>query len=204
MLVHQFGKARQVALQKRRVASPAEVLYVMQVVDHRRVLCLGLVVLVLQDGRRCPCIASEEKTQPVLEIVEQLLADSGRTNLDAVVLVKLETSDAAIGGDKLILLARGLAEEVDLDMAGLLCKGMRADDVPLAGVQRTQQCGRKTARGTEAGAGRNIGHARDLYPVVTADEIERGAYDRMPDVSGPLDPFQLGILDDVARLKGPV
>ena len=54
--------------------------------------------------------------------------------------------DAAKRGDELILLADRFAKHVDLDMAGLLGKRMRADDVALAGVQGAKQCGRKTAR----------------------------------------------------------
>src|SRR3974390_2021763 len=81
---------------------------------------------------------------------------------------------------------------------------MRADDVALAGVQSGQQCGRKTARRTETSAGRDVGHTGDLDAVVRADELESGAYDRMSDLAGSLDPFQLGIFDDVAGLEGLV
>src|SRR6266404_7188391 len=81
---------------------------------------------------------------------------------------------------------------------------MRADDVALAGVQRAKQCGCKTARGTEACPGRDVGHTGDLDAVVRADELDRSAHDRMSDVAGALDPLQLGIFDDVTRLKGVV
>src|SRR4029077_13506011 len=91
-----------------------------------------------------------------------------------------------------------------LYVAGLLGKRMRADDIALTRVQGAQQCGRKTARGTEAGPGRDVGHTGDLDAVVRADELDRGAHNRMSDVAGSLDPLKLGIFDDVTRLKGIV
>src|SRR6266404_1466799 len=179
MLVHKLGKARQVALQKCRVAPPAKVLDVMQIVDYRPVLGLRPVVLVLQDSRSRPRIAGEEQTQSVLEVVEYLLAKGGGSYRNAIVFVEFETGDAAIGGDELILLADGFAKQLDLNVAGLLGKGMRADDVALAGVQSAKQCGRKTARRTKAGPGRDVRHAGDLDAVVRADELDGGADDRM-------------------------
>ena len=38
--------------------------------------------------------------------------------------------------------------------------------------------------------------------MVRADELDGGAYDRMLDVVGSLDSFELGIFDDIAGLKG--
>ena len=46
--------------------------------------------------------------------------DPQRAGLDAAVRVEVEAGQAAEGGDVLILLADRLAEEVDLDAAGLL------------------------------------------------------------------------------------
>ena len=106
----------------------------MQIVDYRPVLCLRFVVLVFQDGRGRPGIAGEEKTETVLQIVEHFVANGRGSDRNAVILVELETRNAAVCGDELVLLADWLAKQVDLDVAGLLGERMGADDIALASV----------------------------------------------------------------------
>lgn len=92
----------------------------MHVVQHGLVVGLGLLVLVLENRRGTARVAGEEEEEIVFEIEERLFRNAGRAVFDAAVFVKREGRDATDGGDILVLLADGLAEFVELDIAGLL------------------------------------------------------------------------------------
>jgi hypothetical protein len=79
-----------------------------------------------------PSIASEEKTESVLQIVEHFVANGRGSDRNAVILVEFKARNAAVCGDELVLLADWVAKQVDLDVGGLLGERMRADDIALA------------------------------------------------------------------------
>ena len=98
---------------------------------------LRLVVLILEDRRGGARVAGEEEQQVVLEVEEGFLGDLARAEFHAAVLVEREGCDAADRGDILVLFADGLAELVDLDVAGLLGEVGGRDMRCLLAVWRT-------------------------------------------------------------------
>ena len=80
--------------------------------------CFVRCVLVLQDAAGAPRNSREEEQEVVFQVEEGLAVQLQRDRLDAVVRVESEAGDAAVGGDVLVLLADGLLEAVDLDLAG--------------------------------------------------------------------------------------
>ena len=70
-------------------------------------------------------VSGEEQQQMILEIGEGLGADVEVVDIDRVIGPELEPSEPAVRRDVLVLLAYGIAQLLDLDVAGLL--GERAD-----------------------------------------------------------------------------
>ena len=116
-------------------------------------------------------VAGEEHQQALLQVVQGALETASGETRDAVVGGELEAREAAVGGDVLVLLADGLAEHVDLDVAGLLGQRAGGDVLALEGVDRPQQAHGERARGAEPGPRGDVGHA---------DTISRAGPDRVP------------------------
>src|SRR5581483_2552828 len=162
VLVHEPAEPGYVALLQCRLRPAAEVLCVVQGLDHGAVLAFGPGVLVFQDRRGRAREAGEEEEKVVLEREAGLLVDGEAPGIDGSVLAEGEAGQPAESRDVLVLLADRLAEEVDLDVAGLLGKLARMNDRVAVRVKRAQERGGEAARRAKAGAGRNIGKRGDL------------------------------------------
>ena len=169
----------------------------MQVLQHLRILLPAARVLVFQDVRGRAREAGEEQHQIVFQIVQGFRRHLQRRHLHVVVGQKAKTGDAAERRDVLVLLADGLVQQVQLDVAGLLRQLLAGDVVLLHGVQGPQQRGGETARGSESGARRDVRHTGDFEvrnPYL--HQAKRFAHDRMPDLPDRLHRFHFGVLDD--------
>src|ERR1039457_3289221 len=113
------------------------------------VVLAGARVLFFEDRRSRSREAGEKQQQVVLQVGQRFAREQQRRDLHAVVGQELETRDAAERGDVLILLARGLMQQVDFDAAGLFGKVLARDRVLFPGVQRAQKGHRETARGSQ-------------------------------------------------------
>ena len=86
-------------------------------------------------------------------------------DLDGAVGVERHRADAAVRGDVLILLADGLLQEVDLELAGLAGELLGRNELALERVEAVEQRDREAARRAETGVGRHVGQAMQLEPV---------------------------------------
>ena len=97
--------------------------------------------------------------------------------------MKRKGRDATDGGDVLVLLADGLTEFVELDVAGLLGELGGGNQALLRRVEGLEQGGGEAARGAEAGAAGDIGHRGELeVGIGHAGEFQGLADDRMLDL----------------------
>jgi len=156
VLVHDLAEQRRLAGLERLATAVAELLDVVQVVDHRRVGLPGALILILQDVARAAREPGEEQQQVILELVERGLVDRERLGADLAGAIELEARDPAVGGDVLVLLADRPAEPVDLDLAGEPREIARQQQAALEAVQRLEQRRGEAARRAEPGAGRDI------------------------------------------------
>ena len=85
-----------------------------------------------------------------------------RTHLDLVVGMERERGDPADRGDVLVLLADRLAEAVELDVARELGELHVGRVLVAVGAEGLQRADGERARRAEPGAGRDVGHRRDL------------------------------------------
>src|SRR5208282_3737961 len=176
VLVHEAPETAELSRLQRLLAAQAEGLDVMQVLDHRLVELPRPAVLILEDRSGAARIAGEEEQQIVLEIETRLVGDLERLGIDPAGRIDAEAGDAAIGGDVLVLLADRLAQQVDLDMAGLLRELLRRHEALPVGMQRLEERGREAARGAEARTCPNVGHAGELevrLPSFALHELDR-------------------------------
>ena len=134
----------------------------MKIGDHIAIVLLALHMLFLKNVRSRPGITGEEQEQVVLKAVQGVGIDLKRPGLDLMVGKEPETGDPAKGGNVLILFTHRLFEEIDFDVARLLGQFLRMDKILFQRVQGLQQRGRKARRGSQACAGRDVGHASDF------------------------------------------
>src|ERR1051326_4840983 len=137
--MHEFTKLHEPAgLQCLEAARP-ELLDVVEIVEHARVALPGLVVLVLEDRGGVARIAGEEQEKVILQIIQVLRIQVERTRVDAVVAIELEAGDAAKRGNILILFSDRLAQAIDLDVARLLGKLARMNQLLAMNIQRSEE-----------------------------------------------------------------
>ena len=195
MLVHEAAEPADVALLEGGLRALAQVLDVVKAVDHRLVMRAAPRILVLQDARGRAREAGEEEEQAVLEREAGLLIDRERRGIDRAVFPEREAGQATEGGDVLVLLADGLAQQVDLDVAGLLGQLARVNQRAAVGVERAQERSGEAARGTEASAGGDVGKGGDLDLRLAEIELaQRLADDAMANRVDGLDVLDLGVL----------
>ena len=118
--------------------------------------------------------------------------------------MEAELGDSAIRGDVLVLLSDRLVQAVDLDLAGRAREVVRQDRAAAMRVERLHERGRETAGRAEAGAGGDVGERGDLDLRRAEVEHPDGlADDRMLDVVGTLDVFELRVLEEDAADERP-
>src|SRR5260370_41671208 len=86
MYVHQLRETSQVAFLEKLAAFVSDLFDRVQIVDHLRVVQLGLVVLVLEDFRRRARKAGKEQRDVVLQIVQRLRGQPQRFDFYSPVL----------------------------------------------------------------------------------------------------------------------
>src|SRR5579871_2167766 len=145
MLVHELAEGDEVAAFQRSLGAEADVLYVVEIVDHGNVVLLGARILIAQQAGRGSCKTREEDQEIVGKRVARVLLKRKRLRFDCAVAAKREAGDAAERRDVLVLLADRLLEEVNLDMTGLLGELAWVNDVAGLRMQRAQQRGGKAA-----------------------------------------------------------
>ena len=195
VLVHQLAEHVGVAFLEGFAASKSELLHVVQVSQHLRIGLFRSHLLFLQYAARAARKPGEEQQQVVLEREERLHAELQGFGVDRIIGVEGETGDAAVRRDVLVLLSNGLLQPVDLDFARQFSQIARMQQPPAVRVQRLQQRGRETARGSKAGPGWDIRERRDLYlRRPEAQHVKRLADDRVLDLRDPVDVFQFRVL----------
>ncbi len=93
----------------------------------------------------------------------RLRGHAQRLHADPMILVKREAGDSAKRRDVLVLLADGLAQAIDFDVAGKFRQFLGVGDLALLRVQRLQQRRGETPRGPKAGSRGYVRERRDLY-----------------------------------------
>ena len=180
MHIHELRKLAQVASFQRLLALHAQLFDEVQILHHGLVHAFGFVVLLLQNLRRRARVAGEKEQQVVLQIEERFLGEFHRDDLHFSSRQKVEGSHATDRRDVLILLADGLVQFLQLDLAGLRGDLHRAHDVLFVSVQRFQQRRGETAGRTESAAGGDVGHRGDLQRApVHLQKRARFTHDRM-------------------------
>src|ERR1051326_5407979 len=162
MLVHERAERAAVAFLERAPTALAELLDVVQFIDHLRIELFGALFLIAQQRPRRAREAGEEEEEVVLEVVERLNADRTRPRLYGAAAMEVEAGDAAVRGDVLVLLADRLAQAVDLDLAGQPRHFARMQQPLAVLVERADERRGEAARGAEAGAGGEIGERGDF------------------------------------------
>ena len=150
MLMHELAEETGVPLLERLLAAIAQLLHIVQVLEHLPVALLGAGVLVLEDAAGAAREAGEEEKQVVFEVEHRVHADGKRRRRHRVVRVEGEAGHAADGCDILVLLADRLAEPVDFDVAGELGQLHLIQVAATMGVERLEQGGREAARASQA------------------------------------------------------
>jgi hypothetical protein len=107
----------------------------MQILDHGRVAALGSCILILEDLGSGAGVSTEEHQKIVFQIVPDLLVDRERRCIDGAVATKCETRQTPKRRDVLVLSANRLAQQVDFDVACLLGKLARMNNVSGVRVQ---------------------------------------------------------------------
>ena len=131
--------------------------------------------------------------------------DFERPGFHFVVGQETEAGDAAIGRDVLVLLADRLAQQVDLDVAGLPRQLLAVDERAVMGVQRPQQRGGEAAGRAQAGAGGNVRHAGDFQVRrAQAGQLERLPHDGVLHLGDGVHVLELRVLDDQLLREGVV
>ena len=205
MDIHEACKFFEVARFEGGERLVAEVFGEVEIVEHRGVVALGFVVLVFEDRRRTAAVAGEKQEEIIFEIKERFLGRDAGTIFDAAVLVKREGGDAADGGDVLVLFADGLAEFVELDIAGLFGELGGRNERALRGVEGFEEGGGKAAARAEARAAGDVGHRGELkMRIADAGELEGLADDGMFDLIDGGDALEFRILDNDLGLKRAV
>jgi len=202
MFVHQLAKAARVALLEGQLDAQAELLDEVQIVEHGCVAQLGANFLVVQHHGRVARIAREEHEQVFFEIVQRAVADVERVDGDLAVLMKFEAGETAVRGDVLVLFADGLLQDFDLDFAGFFGDNSGIDVFPLERVHGAQQTDSEGSRGTEAGAGGDVGHADDFDRRGHFVQAQRFADERVPDFVDADGVLKGGIFQQVSAAEG--
>ena len=101
--------------------------------------------------------------------------EAERNNLDPLVRVELERRETADSRDVLVLFAHRLAEHIDFDVTGLRGKLGVADEFVLVGPQGFEHTDGKRSGRSEPGAGRDVGHRRDLDPSFDTGDLQTRA-----------------------------
>jgi len=162
VFVHQRAEDRRLSIFERDPAAIAQLLHIVQVLQHVIVALLRPGILIFQDCARAAGETGEEKQQVVFEIEHRVHAERQRLRDDLVLAREGEARDASICGDVLILLPDGLSQPVDLDMARQLGELTRMNQTLAVRIQRFKQCGRETARRAEPGTGGDIRQRGDF------------------------------------------
>jgi hypothetical protein len=136
-----------------------------------------VLLLLGEDGARVALVAGPEQHHAL----EQLRQDADRQALgldrDGAAGPEREQVQAAERRRVLVLPPDRLAEDVDLDVAGLLRQLPGRDTVAAVAVEGVQQPDRERARAPEAGRGRQVAHGADVDRRVDVEELEGGPGD---------------------------
>src|SRR5271155_112637 len=114
-----------------------------------------------------------------------------RLDVDASVWMKGVSADSTVRGDIGILLADGLAEHVDLDLACRLSARARRDRGPSRIGETLEQAHGVGAGGAHPGARGHIGDRGDLQRAAAPVAEQRLAQDRVADLADLVDLLEL-------------
>ena len=118
-------------------------------------------------------------------------------DVHAFIFAKGEMTDAAIGRDVLVLLADGLAADIDFDFASFAGELLGGGQLAFVGVQSVQQPHGHSAGGAQAGTfGWHIGQRGDFDAVLHAGAQQGLAHQLVLQVAHVLYGFFLGVIDD--------
>ncbi len=129
MFVHDGGEAAQVPLLDRLFALIAELLDLVQVIDHAAIAAARLLILFGQNRRGRAREAGEEQQEVVFEVVEGLAGKREGRYIHASIPAEFEGGDAAKRRDVLILFSDRFAQQVDFNMAGLLRQNLPRHEI---------------------------------------------------------------------------
>ena len=128
-----------------------------------------------------------------LEVVDDLVAHGQPLDVDRAVGVERHRADAAVGGDVLVLLADGLLQDVDLELARLAGELLGGHELALEGVQAVEQRDGEAARRAEPRVRRHVGQAVELEAPLDARHLERGLEDAVLDLVDAVDDLALRV-----------
>ncbi len=112
-------------------------------------------------------------------------------DVDRAVAIERVRADPAVCGDVLILLAGGLAENVDLDLARILRETRRRDGDASGERERLQEAHRERAGRTQTGPRRHVGDHADFERIAVPVAEQRLSQDRVADLGGVVDLLEL-------------
>jgi hypothetical protein len=180
MLVHEPRQFAKIAALQRPLTRVTDLLGLVQVREHGRIVLLRLVILILQDAPRAAAVAGEKQQQVILKIVTRLLRNLRWPRLHPPVLVKIETRDATHCGYVLILFPHWFLQPIDLDLARLSRDFMVRHQMFLLRVQRLEQRRGEAPARAKPSAGGDIRHARQLQELsIQSHQLHRLADDRV-------------------------
>src|SRR5262249_28624871 len=141
----------------------AELLHIVQVIDHGLVHFLTFLILVFQQLRSRTRVAGEKDSQVIFKRIERRRIKLCGASAHPSVGADVEAGYATICRDELILLADRLFQQIYFNLASFLGEVIRSDQqVFLIGVQRLEESRSEGAGRAESGAGWNISHTGDF------------------------------------------
>jgi hypothetical protein len=197
VLVHQCAVRLGLALLESLADPPSDRLGFGQPAEHRVVALDRALLLIGQHLAGAARVAREEQEQVLLEVAQRVVGNPEGGGVDRAVGGDFEAGQATECRDVLVLLADGLAQHVDLDVARLLGQlGGRHVLAPVR-VQGPEQADGERPRGAEPGAGRDVGDADDLLGVTDRVEAQGLAHERVGDAVHVVGAFERRVLDHV-------
>src|SRR5258708_27532343 len=135
-----------------------EFLRSVEAVNHNFLPAFGVLLLLRQDLLALSRIPGVEQKKALFQILKGVARNLQSTHRNVTVAVHFKAVEATPNRDVLVLLPNGVSREINLNMAGLLCKLPFGLVVALEGVERHQQSHEIAPRATHSCAGRHISH----------------------------------------------
>ncbi len=202
--MHELGELLDLAAFEERPDIEADCLRPVEIGSHLLVPALRASDLIGEDRGCGASFAGVEEEEVVPQPLERFAREGERLDVDRAVAIERVRADPAVRGDVLILLAGGLTENVDLDLARILCETPGRDGDATCERERLQETHRERAGRAQTRPRRHIGDHAHFERIAVPVAQQRLAQDRMADLGWIVDLLELRVLHPVPALEDRV